>query len=147
MTMSHQTEAATVYRNLHGDHSKIANYVVERCGDFIFDSERAQFIAAFLRASADAHTEDDVSLPVPPSGITERQADSSRPDPVKCTISPIHRGEDGDGPFESTDLFLQGRGIQLLCNVLAGQSFTYSLSVDGRPIRKGAVCKPRGEQE
>lgn len=46
-----QEEAEKVYRNLKGDHVAIAHYIVERCGDFIYDREREAFIAEFLRAS------------------------------------------------------------------------------------------------
>lgn len=57
----------------------------------------------------------------------------------RCTVSELRAGEENDGPLESTDLFLDGRGISLLCNVLAGQQFTYSLSVDGKRIQGGTV--------
>jgi hypothetical protein len=53
--MTQREEAQTVYRNLKGDHKQIAHYVVERCGDFIYDCEREAFIAEFLLASAE-HT-------------------------------------------------------------------------------------------
>jgi hypothetical protein len=54
VVMSPDAEAKQVYQNLHGDHWKIAEYVVNRCGDFTFDSERVRFISAFLMASAQA---------------------------------------------------------------------------------------------
>lgn len=44
-------EAEKVYQNLKRDPDKIAHYIVERCGDFIFDDEREAFIAEFLRAA------------------------------------------------------------------------------------------------
>lgn len=47
--MDLNTEAATVLKNLNGDFDKISKYVVDRCGDFTRDSERAAFIAAFLK--------------------------------------------------------------------------------------------------
>ena len=48
--MSQGQEAELVWRNLGGDTEQIAAYIVNRCGDFIYDKERARFIAAFLRA-------------------------------------------------------------------------------------------------
>lgn len=47
--MDFNTEAATVLKNLNGDFDKISKYIVDRCGDFTRDSERAAFIAAFLK--------------------------------------------------------------------------------------------------
>lgn len=48
--MSIQDEAKTVIRNVENDSKKIAHYIMHRCGDFTFDSEREAFIAAFLEA-------------------------------------------------------------------------------------------------
>jgi hypothetical protein len=61
------------------------------------------------------------------------------PEPVKCFVSELRAGEENDGRLESTDLFIQGRGVQLLCNVPAGQGFTYSLIVDSEPTHGGWV--------
>jgi len=63
--MTHAQEAEKVYRNLHDDHAKVAHYVVERCGDFIFYHEREAFIKHFLRAAA-GPGESDAAVPVPP---------------------------------------------------------------------------------
>jgi hypothetical protein len=49
--MTFNEEAQRVFNNLNGDTQKIAEYIVNRCGDFIFDDERANFIAAFLVAA------------------------------------------------------------------------------------------------
>jgi hypothetical protein len=51
LVMAQQQEADTVWRNLNGDARQIAAYVVTRCGDFTYDTERAAFIAAFLTAA------------------------------------------------------------------------------------------------
>lgn len=50
--MSKQHEADTVWRNLHSDANQVADYLVARCGDFMYDHERAALIAAFLRAAS-----------------------------------------------------------------------------------------------
>ncbi len=50
--MGIDAEASTVTQNLKGDSVGISKYVVNRCGDFTLDDERAAFIAAFLRAAA-----------------------------------------------------------------------------------------------
>lgn len=63
----------------------------------------------------------------------------SDPEKMTCRVSPIYAGEDGDGNLESTDLFIAGRGISLLCNVPAGQGFTYTLIVDHQPVGAGWV--------
>lgn len=55
------------------------------------------------------------------------------------TVSPIHAGEEGDGPLLSTDVFLEGRGITLLVNVRAGDQCTYALSVDGVSTKHGTA--------
>ena len=54
-------------------------------------------------------------------------------------VSELREGEENDGPLQSTDLHLEGRGISLLCNVTAGQRFTYSLIVDGNKVESGTV--------
>lgn len=56
------------------------------------------------------------------------------PDTPKLTfaISEIRGGEDFDGSLESTDLYLRVGSLALLCNVPAGQTFTYSLISDDR---------------
>jgi hypothetical protein len=67
---------------------------------------------------------------------------------VRCAVSPIRAGEENEGPLQSTDLFLEGRGIILLVNVLAGQQFTYSLHVDGAEQQSsGAVGEPPAAEE
>lgn len=71
--------------------------------------------------------------------ISVLQGEAAPPPDVTCDVSPIHGEEDGTGPLESTDLFLQGRGISLLCNVEAGQRFTYSLDVDKQQKQRGVV--------
>ena len=59
-------EAQLVWRNLKADPEKIAHYVMGRCGEFTYDHEREEFIAAFLsvpvligiaRQSANAETD------------------------------------------------------------------------------------------
>lgn len=59
--------------------------------------------------------------------------------PPTISIGEIREGEENDGDLESTDLFLEGRGIALLINVLAGESCTFSLHVDGMPKQRGTV--------
>ena len=49
---------------------------------------------------------------------------------VSCRVSELRQGEENDGPLDSTDLFLEGRGISLLVNVSAPGKATYSLLVD-----------------
>lgn len=49
--MTQKEEAEKVYHNLHADHAAIAHYIVERCGDFVYDREREEFIAEFLLAA------------------------------------------------------------------------------------------------
>jgi hypothetical protein len=46
------TEPEKVWRNLNGDVAGIAKYIVARCGDFVYDRERAAFIAEFLAVAA-----------------------------------------------------------------------------------------------
>ena len=76
------------------------------------------------------------------AALLREAADALRAAPVTATVSPIREGDENDGKLESTDLFVRGRGIALLCNVTAGQAFTYSLIVDGAPQASGWV----GEQ-
>jgi len=81
--MSPDEEARTVYRNLRGDHWRIAEYVVNRCGDFTFDSERTRFIGAFLMASSHhvAPPENEKPAGDPPvriQGEIRRGAEQSR---------------------------------------------------------------------
>ena len=67
-------------------------------------------------------------------------------EPMRFDVSGLRGGEDNSGPLESTDLFLEGRGVSLLINVEAGQSFTYSLSVDGQTVRYGSVGATDGRR-
>jgi hypothetical protein len=58
---------------------------------------------------------------------------------VIASVSDLRAGEENDGPLESTDLWVHGRGISLLVNVRAGGSTTYSLIVDGQTESGGYV--------
>lgn len=58
---------------------------------------------------------------------------------VTAYVSEIREGETNEGALKSTDLYVAGRGISLLVNVEAGESFTYSLGVDGGERRSGTV--------
>lgn len=49
--MNQREEAEKVYRNLKGNHKKVAGYLIERCGHFNYDHQRSALIAEFLRAS------------------------------------------------------------------------------------------------
>ncbi len=62
---------------------------------------------------------------------------------VSCSVVAINEGEDNDGPLESTDLFLTGRGISLLVNVTVSGVVTYSLGVDGVPTQHGYIGEKR----
>lgn len=46
--MTLDAEARLAFNNLHGNTDSIARYIVTRCGDFVTDGQRAEFIAAFL---------------------------------------------------------------------------------------------------
>ena len=48
--MTIREESDLVCRNLKMDEVQIAHYIVHRCGDFISDKGREDFIAEFLRA-------------------------------------------------------------------------------------------------
>ena len=77
----------------------------------------------------------------------KRQLDalaSSGTPPVTADVSEIRGGEEHDGPLESMDLFVVGRGVSLLANVPAGSRLTYALSVDGRPQASGTVDASSG---
>jgi hypothetical protein len=50
--MDAYTEAQHAIRNVKRDWQQVADYLVNRCGDFTFDEERAAFIGAFLKAAA-----------------------------------------------------------------------------------------------
>lgn len=67
-------------------------------------------------------------------------------EPVKAYVSPIRGGDENDGPLESTDLYIVGRGISILCNVPAGQGFTYSMLVDHEPGQSGWVGEDSEEK-
>ena len=58
---------------------------------------------------------------------------------VTADVSEIRGGEEHDGPLESMDLSVVGRGVSLLVNMPAGSRLTYALSVDGRPQASGTV--------
>lgn len=51
-------------------------------------------------------------------------------DDVTIDVSPIRSGEENDGALQSTDLFVEGRGISLLINITKNGVLTYCLSVD-----------------
>jgi len=72
--------------------------------------------------------------------------DGRREEPVRVAISELRAGEENDGPLESTDLFLEGRGISLLVNVEVGGRATYSLSSDGQPVSNGWIAGPDGRR-
>lgn len=84
-------EAEKVTANLKGDAVQIAAYLIQRCGDFIYDRERATLIAAFLRATGPgaAPRPDDVRAIVndrqpdePPRSETEPPIDWSTMHPA-----------------------------------------------------------------
>jgi hypothetical protein len=58
---------------------------------------------------------------------------------VKVSVNPIYKHEDGTGGIESTDLFIEGRGVSVLCNVECPDEFSYSVLVDGERVSMGMV--------
>lgn len=68
--------------------------------------------------------------PRAPSGVADP--------PVTATVSEIREGDENDGPLQSVDLYVRGRGIGLLVNV--GKTVTYSLGVDGKTQQSGTVA-------
>jgi len=65
---------------------------------------------------------------------------SAEPDePAQFVVSPIHAGEEGDGPLASTDGWLKARGLSLLVNVPTGSHATFSLIVDGSLRQNGTL--------
>jgi hypothetical protein len=55
--ISQRDEAEKVRLNLKGDADEIAAYIVERCGDFVYDRERVAYIAEHLKAARGGRTE------------------------------------------------------------------------------------------
>jgi hypothetical protein len=58
---------------------------------------------------------------------------------VTFDITPIHQGEEDDGPLMSTDVFLKGRGISLLINITIHGEVTYALGIDGNERIGGTI--------
>lgn len=71
--MTTQEEATKVYANLQGDADQIAHYLVARCGEFIYDRERAAFIAEFLRAATESRLADALAQLDAVRGESERR--------------------------------------------------------------------------
>lgn len=68
--------------------------------------------------------------------------------PMHLTVAELRAGEEHDGPLESTDLYFTGRGIRFLINIPVGNRCTYTLIVDGRHRKSGAIvpgCELSGE--
>lgn len=80
----------------------------------------------------------DTATAVPVSPLASSSG-KVQPPPVTANVTEIRAGEANDGPLESTDLYISGRGISLLINVKAGAVFTYSLTVDGEDRSYGTV--------
>lgn len=54
-------------------------------------------------------------------------------------VTALRSGDGPDGPVESHDLFLRGRGLALLINVPTGSRAFYSLIIDGKPTHTGTI--------
>lgn len=80
-------------------------------------------------------------LPDPPALRGQRrQAQAPRTEaPVNVNVSDIHEGEECDGPLESTDLYVTGRGMDLLVNIPVGSQATFAVVVDSKPVHNGAI--------
>ena len=48
--MSLTDEAARAVKNIHGDPQKLAAYTMQRCGEFVYDTQREDFIRAMFSA-------------------------------------------------------------------------------------------------
>jgi hypothetical protein len=59
--------------------------------------------------------------------------------PPRLTVSELRKGEENDGPLQSTDIFLEWGGMSLLVNIPAGSSATYSLVSGYAPTQTGWV--------
>lgn len=92
------------------------------------DEAKAQFDRHVEWAAAEAHQEAHHGI-------------------VTATVSELRDGEENDGPLQSHDLFIEGRGISLLVNVPAGSVATYSLSVDKQRQQSGTIGEAHREAQ
>jgi hypothetical protein len=120
-----------------------ANWIAELDASLDFDSHREDDIAQMVaNAEFIAHARQDIPYLLDLLVSLQGQQAS-----IEATVAEIHKGEDGDGPLESTDLWVRGRGIGLLLNVLAWQQFTYSLRVDGKHQAGGTVGQQASREQ